>query len=221
MTINETATRIRQAGIIAIIRGDFPLHQLLTIAQTLSSSNISVLEITLNSENALDGITLVRKKISAEVLVGAGTVRTKSDVDDALNAGAQFIVSPNFDPASVARTQEADVLHLPGIFTATEAQAAYAAGCDLVKLFPADALGPSYLKALRAPLDQVGFVPTGGITADNLGSYIQAGAVAFGVGSSLVSNKDSSMANLADRATKMNLALKRAREAAASNPVSK
>ncbi|CAG0975607.1 partial 2-dehydro-3-deoxyphosphogluconate aldolase / (4S)-4-hydroxy-2-oxoglutarate aldolase, partial [Anaerolineae bacterium] len=119
---------------------------------------------------------------------GAGTIRRVAHVDEALALGAQFIVSPNFDPASVARSQAANVLHLPGVATPTEAETAFAAGCAMLKLFPADVLGgPTYLKAIRAPLDDIAFVPTGGIEPGNAGLYRRAGAAALGLGGSLVS----------------------------------
>ena len=191
---------IRQAGIIAIIRGDFPLERLCAIAGAIASGGVTVVEVTLNSRGALAGIEALRRETGAAMLVGAGTVRTVDDVERAMSAGAQFLVSPNFDPPSVARSQEAGLLHLPGVFTASEAQAAYAAGCQMVKLFPADALGPAYLKALRAPLNHIDFVPTGGIDADNIAAYVKAGAVAFGVGSSLVKGADQDLADLQQRA---------------------
>ena len=202
MTEHQTHVEqwIRRAKIIAIIRGDFPADRLLAIAETLTEGEVSVMEVTLNSANALSGIERLRGEVGGRVLVGAGTVRTADEVTQALDAGAQFLVSPNFDPASVARSQAAGVIHLPGVFTASEAQAAYAAGCRIVKLFPADALGPAYLKALRAPLHDIGFAPTGGIDAGNAADFMQAGAVALGVGSSLVRGADQDPADLLDRA---------------------
>lgn len=206
------AEQIRTAGIIAIIRGDFPLDHLPVVAEALLKGGVSVVEITLNSQAALQGIDLLRGRVGDQMLVGAGTVRTAVETGQALEAGAQFLVSPNFDPASVARSRESDVLHLPGIFTATEAQMAFAAGCRMVKLFPADALGPAYLKALRAPLNDIEFVPTGGIDANNLADYIRVGAVAFGVGSSLVTNPLQDPAELTGRAAQLVAVLQQARE---------
>jgi 2-dehydro-3-deoxyphosphogluconate aldolase/(4S)-4-hydroxy-2-oxoglutarate aldolase len=206
------AEQIRAAGIIAIIRGDFPLDHLPAVAEALLRGGVSVVEITLNSRAALQGLDLLRGRVGDQMLVGAGTVRTAVEVGQALEAGAQFLVSPNFDPASVARSRGADVLHLPGIFTATEAQMAFAAGCRMVKLFPADALGPAYLKALRAPLNDIEFVPTGGIDANNLADYIKVGAVAFGVGSSLVTNPQQDPAELTGRAAQLVAVLQQARE---------
>jgi len=202
------AEQIRAAGIIAIIRGDFPLDRLPVMAEALLRGGVSVVEVTLNSQNALPGIRFLRQQVGDRILVGAGTVRTAAEVEQALAAGAQFLVSPNFDPASVARSRQADVLHLPGVFTPTEAQLAFAAGCRLVKLFPADALGPAYLKALRAPLDDIEFVPTGGIDAHNIPDYVRAGAVAFGVGSSLVTGPRQPPDELTERASRLAAALR-------------
>ena len=200
---SKAATQIRQTGIIAIIRGDFPFERLLAIAGAVAEGGVSVVEVTLNSRGALEGIAALRRQAGDDMLIGAGTVRTLEEVNAALDAGAQFLVSPNFDPASVARSQEVGVLHLPGVFTASEAQTAYAAGCQMVKLFPADALGPRYLKALRAPLNDIDFVPTGGIEAANIVEYVRAGAVAFGVGSSLVKSADQDLADLREKAARL------------------
>ncbi len=208
----EAATIIREAGVIAILRGDFPLPRLLGIAQALLRGGVGVLELTLNSQGALAGVAALRRELAGQLLVGAGTVRTADDADRALDAGAQFLVSPNLDLASALRAQARGVLHLPGVFTASEAQAAWAAGCRLVKLFPADSLGPSYLRALRAPLDDIGFIPTGGVGVDNVAAYVAAGAVAVGVGSTLVRGASDEEEALTDRAHRLVSALRRARE---------
>lgn len=211
MKHDEAEALVRETGIVAILRGDFPLPRLLLLAEALASGGVGALELTLNSARALDGVAALRRALGGALLVGAGTVRTVSDVDAALEAGAQFLVSPNFDRASVLRAGERRALHLPGVFTASEAQTAWAAGCALVKLFPADALGPSYLRALRAPLDDIGFVPTGGVGADNVADYVAAGAVAVGVGSALVRGADDDPAELTARARALVAALRRAR----------
>ena len=206
-----TAERVREAGIIAILRGAFSGDELGDIAEALVSGGVWVLEVTLNTTQALGGIERLRGLLGDRALVGAGTVRTEREVDASLDAGAQFLVSPNFDPASVARSRARKALHLPGVFTGSEAQAAFGAGCNLVKLFPADALGPAYLKALRAPLDDIGFVPTGGVDVTNLGDYVRAGAVAVGVGSALVRGPGQAPTELSERAAGLVAALERAR----------
>ncbi len=185
-SLERAGAIIRDIGIIAILRGRFDIAEMLKIGEALWSAHISVMEVTLNSPEALNAVTLLRQHLP--MLVGVGTVRTMSQAEQAIAAGAQFIVSPNLDPAAVARSQALDVLHLPGVMTPTEAQAAFAADCRMVKLFPADALGPAYLKALRAPLDDVEFVPTGGVSVENVGHWRRAGAVAVAIGSALVSD---------------------------------
>ena len=202
------ATCIRDMGIIAIIRGNFGLGRMLRIAETLSLGGVKAIEITLNSEGALEGISALREALPEDVVIGAGTVRTATQVQLAIEAGAQFLISPNFDAESVALSQKAGVLHLPGVFTASEVQAAFAAGCKMVKLFPADMLGPAYVKALRAPLNDVDFVPTGGIDAHNVADNIKAGAVAVGVGSALVQGPEQDLDELLDRAKRMTQVVK-------------
>ena len=189
--MTELETRIQQAGIVVVLRGDFPPDRLAAMAEAIVSAGITVIELTLNSSDAVTGIRSLLDQFGDRAIVGAGTVRTVEDVETALSAGARFVVSPNFDAPSVARAHAGGIPHLPGVFTASEVQAAHAAGCGLVKLFPIDIVGPRYLKALRAPLDDVGFVAVGGIDEHNLGDYIRAGAVAVGVGSSLVRAQDS------------------------------
>ncbi|HUE95577.1 MAG TPA: bifunctional 4-hydroxy-2-oxoglutarate aldolase/2-dehydro-3-deoxy-phosphogluconate aldolase [Longimicrobiaceae bacterium] len=214
--MNEIESRIRESGIVAILRGDFPPARLAAIIEGLQSGGVRVLEVTLNSANALQAIEAARRQAGDHLLVGAGTVRTPEDVEAAIGAGAMFLVSPNFDPTSVALSRRAGILHLPGAFTPSEVQAAFAAGCPLVKLFPADALGPAYLRAIRAPLDDVGLVAVGGIGESNLGDYIRAGAVAVGVGSALVRGAADEQETIATRARGLVHAFQQARPAGIS-----
>lgn len=187
---DEAARQIKESGIIAIARGDFSTAKMCELADALARGGVRVVEVTLGSENALECIEALRTRANDELLVGAGTVRTPEDVERAGGAGAQFLVSPNTDPQSIKRAREAGVLHLPGVFTASEVQQALQAGCRMQKLFPASHTGPSYMKALRAPLGDVEFVPTGGIDLHNMAAFIDAGAVALGVGSALISDSD-------------------------------
>ena len=208
----KTAIRLKHEGIIAILRGQFSTERILEIGRVLLAAKVPVMEVTLNSSNALEAIKELRGRFGTELLVGAGTVRAVEQVDLALAAGAQFIVSPNFDPDSVAYSQKRDVLHLPGVFTATEAQTAFAAGCHMLKLFPSEVLGPAYLKALRAPLNDVEFVPTGGISVDNLADYVRAGAVAVGVGSELIRGPNQSIDEIMLRAKALRKAWEQAHQ---------
>jgi len=159
----QAADHLKREGIIAILRGDFSLPELCEIGDALLVAPVRVIEVTLNTRGALEAISALRKRFGEQVLIGAGTVRNRVQLNDALAAGAQFTVAPNFDPATAARAQELDMLHLPGVFTPTEAQTAFAAGCRMLKLFPSEIVGAANLKALRAPLHDIEFVPTGGI----------------------------------------------------------
>lgn len=209
---SERATAaIVEQGLIAIVRGNFPAKKLVEIGDALLASPVLVMEVTLNSSGALDGIRLLRERFGEQMWIGAGTVRTAAQFDQAVAAGAQFTVAPNFDAATAARATALDVLHLPGVFTASEAQTAYAAGCKMVKLFPSEIVGPQYLKALTAPLDDILFVPVGGITPDNVGEYIRAGAAAVGLGSALVTGPNQAMDDLITRARKIRAAWKAAK----------
>lgn len=208
---DRTIAAIVEQGLIAIVRGNFPAQKLIEIGDALLASPVLVMEVTLNTSGALDGIRLLRERYGEQMWIGAGTVRTAAQFEQAVAAGAQFTVAPNFDPATAERAVELDVLHLPGVFTASEAQTAYAAGCKMVKLFPSEIVGPQYLKALRAPLDDILFVPVGGITPDNVGEYIRAGAAAVGLGSALVTGPNQAMDDLITRARKIRAAWKAAK----------
>lgn len=197
---SKIAEFICNDGLVAIVRGNFPTPKLLEIGDALLASPVLVMEVTLNTTGALEAIELLRTRYGDNMVVGAGTVRTAAQLREAIAAGAQFSVSPNLDLPTLELAHSADLLHLPGVFTPTEAQNAYAAGCKYVKLFPSDVMGPRYLKAIRAPLDDIGFIPTGGITPENVGEYIRAGAVAVGLGSALVTGPDQPMDDLIKRA---------------------
>lgn len=216
MNSQQVGRQLREDGLIAIIRGAFSLSEQQAIAEALLAGGVRVLEITLNTRDALLSIGKLNEKFPDDLRVGAGTVRTAEDAQRALDSGAHFLIAPSLDPETVAVAQAHDTLILPGVFTATEAQTAYRAGCSLVKLFPADALGPGYLRALRAPLDDIGFVPTGGIDPETIGAFHAAGAAAFGVGSYLVKNVPFTPAEgvaLQARAAALRSALEQARSA--------
>lgn len=211
---DEVALRVKANGIIAIIRGDYRVSEILEIGDSVLAGSLLVMEVTLNTPGALAAISALRARFGTELLVGAGTVRTVSQFDAAVAAGALFTVAPNVDPAIVARALELGILHMPGVFTPTETQAAFNAGCRIVKLFPCEIVGPAHLKALRAPFDDIEFVPTGGISLDNIAQYARAGAVAAGVGGALIPRSGWSAAQITSRAK----ALRTAWQAAVTRP---
>ncbi len=198
---SEARRRVREIGIIPVLRGDFPQGGVIRVARVLIESGIPILEVTLNSPGALASIEALSREFAAdELLVGAGTVRTPQQAEQAFRAGARLIVSPNLELDAIRVCRERDVLHLPGVLTPSEAHQAAAAGCRMVKLFPADVFGPAYLRALLAPLDDLEPVPSGGITPANLGSFRRAGAVAAAVGGALVAGPDQPDGETARRA---------------------
>jgi 2-dehydro-3-deoxyphosphogluconate aldolase/(4S)-4-hydroxy-2-oxoglutarate aldolase len=181
----EIKARIISDGIIAIVRGDFR-GQLLPMAEVLIEAGVPAIEVTMNSPDALAAIKELAQAVGARLLVGAGTVIDPAEVNRIAAAGGCFIVSPNVDEAVIKTAKEAGLLVIPGAYTATEIVKAWRWGADLVKLFPASAGGPGYLKALRGPLSHIPLVPTGGISAGNAAAFMAAGAAALGVGGSLV-----------------------------------
>lgn len=182
---SQATERIVGGGVLAILRGRFTGNALPKLARAIVAAGVPAIELTLNSHDALNGIEVLQAEFGDEVLIGAGTVRTAEDAQRALGAGARFLVSPNFDLATVRAARDADALHVPGVFTATEAQAALDAGSLLLKLFPADVGGPHYLRSLLGPLDDAKFLPTGGVGVHNAGAFIEAGAAAVAIGGEL------------------------------------
>lgn len=200
-SIETTSETIKQAGIIAILRGDFSVADMLRIGDALLAGTVNILEVTMNSPFALQALPQLRQHFGDTMLIGAGTVRDASLAHQAIDAGAQFMVAPNFDAETVTFARSRNVLHIPGIFTATEAQTAFVAGCRMLKLFPmVGESGPAYLKALRGPLDDIDFITTGGISLENIAEYARAGAAAVGLGSKLVLDRQQPSADLTARA---------------------
>jgi 2-dehydro-3-deoxyphosphogluconate aldolase/(4S)-4-hydroxy-2-oxoglutarate aldolase len=212
-SITRSTDFVLDNGLVAIVRGNFPIQKVLQIGDALLASPVLVMEVTLNTTGALESIAQLRERFGDKMLVGAGTVRTVQQFRESVAAGAQFTVSPNLDMATVEAALAADILHLPGVFTPTEAQQAFVAGCKIVKLFPSEVVGPKYLKAIRAPLDDIKFIPTGGITPENVGDYIRAGAAAVGLGSALITGPDQSTDDLIQRARAIRNAWKEAKQA--------
>jgi Entner-Doudoroff aldolase len=172
-------------GVVAIVRGRRAEH-LDAVLDVLVEAGIRSLEVTLNTPGALDALRRAGERFGTGVTVGAGTVRTPAEVDAAVEAGATFLVSPHTDPALAARAGELGVAYLPGALTPTEIVAAWNAGAAAVKLFPARLGGPRYLRDIREPLPDIPIVPTGGVSADNVAEWFAAGAVAVGVGGTLI-----------------------------------
>ncbi len=202
----DTRDRIEAARFVAIVRGNY-LGAMRAMAEALLAGGIRVIEVTMNSAGVLDAIRMIAQEFGDRVLVGAGTVVEPEQVKQVAQAGARFIVSPDTYRPVVQAALDLGLEPMPGAFTATEVLQAHRAGARLVKLFPATAGGPDYLKQLRAPLDMIHFVPTGGIDASNVRAYFEAGAVAVGVGGALVRNNfdgsPAAVAELTERARRL------------------
>ncbi|AYM95369.1 2-dehydro-3-deoxy-6-phosphogalactonate aldolase [Acidovorax sp. 1608163] len=182
---------LQQCGLIAILRGVQP-HEVVAIGHALYDAGFRTIEVPLNSPEPLASIRALRDALPADCLVGAGTVLTPQACADVAAAGGQVIVMPHSDPAVIRAAKAAGLACAPGVATLTEAFAALAAGADVLKLFPAEALAPAVLKAWRAVLrPPVALLPVGGITPDNLAPYAAAGASGFGLGSALYRPGDS------------------------------
>ena len=183
MTESQASNRLK--GMIAILRGLSP-QECLGITQALYDEGFRLIEIPLNSPEPLKSIEMVRKSLPADCLIGAGTVLTPKAAEQVKAAGGELIVMPHGDAAVIRRAKELGMLCAPGVATPTEAFAALDAGADALKLFPAEQLGPKVLKAWRAVLPrELGLLPVGGITPDNMDIFLQAGASGFGLGSAL------------------------------------
>jgi 2-dehydro-3-deoxyphosphogluconate aldolase/(4S)-4-hydroxy-2-oxoglutarate aldolase len=180
--------QIQTHRIVAILRGCDPAH-ILPIAEALYAGGIRLLEITLNSRDALNAIREAAGKLGDKLLIGAGTVLTPDEAESAINAGARFILSPSLDLPTIRRTLELGALSIPGAFTATEILTASRNGASLVKVFPAS-VGPAYFRDLRGPFPQIPLMPTGGVNLGNIRRFHEAGAAAFGIGSALVTRTD-------------------------------
>ena len=181
-----TLSEILEHKIIAIIRGAEP-SEVLNIANALYEGGIRLIEVTLNSTDALKVIEKITTSIGEKIVVGAGTVLNADSAYAAISAGAKFIIAPSTDEKTIQLTKQSGAVSIPGAFTPTEILVAWKYGGDIIKLFPAPA--PEYLKDILAPLNPIPIMPTGGVNLQNIRSYRDAGAVAYGIGSSLVDTK--------------------------------
>jgi 2-dehydro-3-deoxyphosphogluconate aldolase/(4S)-4-hydroxy-2-oxoglutarate aldolase len=180
---------ILKGRIVAIGRNLDP-GRLEGVAEALLAGGVRAFEITLGSPDALAGIRAITSKFGAELLVGAGTVLDMEAATQALDAGARFLVMPHTDCSLVTWAAERGVPAFPGAFTPTEIVQGWRAGACAIKLFPASAAGPVFIREFRGPFPDIPIVPTGGVTAETAPAYLAAGAVAVGVGSWLMGGGD-------------------------------
>jgi 2-dehydro-3-deoxyphosphogluconate aldolase/(4S)-4-hydroxy-2-oxoglutarate aldolase len=177
---------LENIGLIAIVRTDLEAD-FGRVAEALASGGVRAMEITLNTPGALAAIGTIRHAMSPGLRVGAGTILCADNARAAHEAGAEFIVTPTLQPETIAFCRTNGLPIACGCMTPTEALTAHQAGADFIKLFPAETLGPGYLRALRAPLPFLKIIPTGSVSLDNLAAYVQAGAAGIALGGNLVS----------------------------------
>jgi len=213
MSKPEIIDRIINPGILAVIRADSS-EQLMGAAEALYEGGVTGLEVTMTTPNALQVISDVSKRFGKKVLVGVGTVLDPETCRAAILAGAQFAVTPVLRPEVIKMCNRYGIPVAAGAYTPTEALTAYESGADFVKIFPADQLGPQYIKNILGPLPQLRIIPTGGVTVATVEAFIKAGCVALGAGSSLVSKdvlKNQDWKKLTETAAAFVEAIKKAR----------
>ncbi len=184
----ESVQRVLESGIVSIIRADSG-EQLAGVARALYEGGIDVIEVTFTVPGVLEILSQVRRDLGDKILLGAGTVLDPESARAAILAGAEFLVCPCLNTDVIRLGHRYGKPVMPGVFTPTEVVAAMETGADVLKVFPANVGGPEYLKALRGPLPQARLLPTGGVDLETLPGFIEAGACAVGLGSSLVEKK--------------------------------
>jgi 2-dehydro-3-deoxyphosphogluconate aldolase / (4S)-4-hydroxy-2-oxoglutarate aldolase len=182
---SAVSDRIRAERLIVILRRVEPRGRLLALVDALVDAGVQIIEITWDAPTAGEDLRACADRYP-DLLVGAGTVRTIDQVTAATDAGAAFIVSPVLDDAVVTAALGFNMPVIPGAYTPTEIDNAWRSGATFVKLFPASSLGPAHVRELGGPLSEIEVIPTGGIDGSNAAAYLEAGAVAVGVGSAIV-----------------------------------
>jgi 2-dehydro-3-deoxyphosphogluconate aldolase/(4S)-4-hydroxy-2-oxoglutarate aldolase len=184
MSRQDQLQTILDCGIVAVIRSHHS-QQLVEVARALAEGGVNVIEVTFTVPDALNVLRQVDSELRGQVLLGAGTVLDPETARAALLAGAEYIVAPTLNFDVIRLCHRYDKLVIPGAFTPTEILAAWDAGADIVKVFPADVLGPAFFKAMKGPLPQIRLMPTGGVDLSTAPAFLSAGASCLGVGSQL------------------------------------
>jgi 2-dehydro-3-deoxyphosphogluconate aldolase/(4S)-4-hydroxy-2-oxoglutarate aldolase len=188
MAKSEKLDLIRETGVIAIMRAQSS-SQLIAAADAIKHGGVNVIEVTMTTPGALSVIAKATERYGEQVLFGAGTVLDAETARSAILAGAGFVVAPTLNLEMIALCNRYGVPVIPGCYTPTEMLTAWEAGADMIKLFPASVGGPGLIKAILAPLPQLEIVPVGGVDLSTAAEFIEKGAVALGVGSSLINQR--------------------------------
>ncbi len=183
-----TVAELEKLGIVAVIRMK-DAEKLRAVVDAIAAGGVRAIEVTMTVPGAVSLIAKLAASLPTDILLGAGTVTDAATARAVIDAGARFVVGPVYRPEVISACNDRDVAVAPGCFTPTEILDAHERGADIVKVFPATALGPQFIKDVRAPLPHIKLMPTGGVSLDNAGDWIRAGAVAVGVGSALLDAK--------------------------------
>lgn len=211
---SEIISRLTDPGIIAVVRAQRQ-EQVLPLSEALLAGGVVAIEITMTTPNAIQAIGEAKEKLGGGALIGVGTVLEVETCRAAIQAGAGFVVSPILRPELVGVAHSANRPIMLGAYTPTEAQRAHEAGADFIKIFPADGLGPNYIKALRAPLPHLRIIPTGISKVEDIAEFFKAGCVAVGLGSLLVTRpilQEANWPELTQRAREFVEIVRKARE---------
>ena len=184
----ELLNKINESKAVAIIRMA-DSEKLIKVAEAIYKGGVSAIEITMTTPNALNVIETIAKNMGDTIQIGVGSVLDSETARLAINAGAEFVVSPIFKKEIVETAHRYDKAAMPGAFTPTEILNAWEAGSDVIKVFPADILGMAFFKGVLAPMPQIKLMPTGGVNLDNAGEWLKVGACAVGIGSALLDKK--------------------------------
>jgi len=201
---DQVLAGILDCGIAAVVRGTSD-ELIMKAIEAALEGGVNVIEVTFTVPNALEIIERLAAKVSEDVILGAGTVLTAEMAANALDAGAQFIVSPSTSLATIEMAKSRGVPVFPGALTPTEVITAWQAGGDIIKIFPANVVGPTYLKDLHGPFPDIPFMPTGGVDLNTARSWLENGAVCLGVGGALIDKKlmaEGNFAEITNRARK-------------------
>ena len=188
MSRQQLVNEIENRKLIAVVRLD-AAEDLIPATDAMLEGGVSVIELTMTSPGAIETIPKMRKRYGQDVIVGVGSVLSAEVADKAIAAGAQFVVSPIMKAELITTSHAADVPVAVGSYTPTEMQTAHELGSDLIKVFPADQLGPKYMKGVKAPMPHLKLLSTGGVNADTINDWLKADVSALGVGSALVDKK--------------------------------
>lgn len=215
-----TLDRILETGVVAVVRLQSS-ERLLQVAEAVAEGGVTAIEFTMTTPGAIDTLARASEEMDGRAILGAGTVLDAPTARAVILAGARFVVAPTLSRETIEICHRYDVAVIPGAYTPTEILTAWEWGADLVKVFPATGLGPHYFKDVLAPLPQVRLVPTGGVTLETAGPFIEAGAAAIAVGSNLVDPREvaaGGLATLTEKARGFRAAVDRARETARGRP---